>query len=119
MFRSLIIMVLVGLSFNAFADNVPRDVTNKFKMPSGLSDCKIYRIESDGYLTKVLYIVRCGNQIHTTDTGKYPVSNTLIETDSNSTNTITLNGDTYIREDSVVDTKKSIILDNVRYIKLN
>lgn len=119
MFKNLIIMVLVSLSFNVFADNAPRNVTYKFKMPSELSDCKIYRIESNEYVTKVLYIVRCGNQINTTDTGKYPVSNTLIETGSNSTNTITLNGDTYIREDSVVDTKKSIILDNVRYIKLN
>lgn len=119
MFKNIIFMFLICFSMNAFADNEPREVTDRFKIPSDLSDCNIYRVESDGLLTKVLYITRCGNQVNTTTNDKYPVSNSLIENDKKSSNTITLNGETYIRADSVVDTKKSIMLDNVRYIKLN
>lgn len=56
-----------------------REATHNYKLPSELSDCKIFRLMNDS--GDVMYVMRCPNSSTTTNysTGKTSRSITLIE----------------------------------------
>ena len=54
--KSLIILALLLCGCSKSTERID----SKYVLPSGLEDCKIYRLNSEG-LTRALYVVRCPN----------------------------------------------------------
>lgn len=54
----LLIVCVALLSCGDITANT-RNVGGNYEMPDGLSDCKIFRMESGGFITTRLYVVRC------------------------------------------------------------
>jgi hypothetical protein len=63
MFNKIIVTIvlsfLTSLSYAANKNTV--DVTSEFIMPDDMKDCKIYRMNSDGFGSVFLYVTRCPN----------------------------------------------------------
>ena len=54
--KSLIILALLLCGCSKKTEQID----SKYMLPSGLEDCKIYRLDPEG-LTRSLYVVRCPN----------------------------------------------------------
>ncbi len=116
-FIAFIFMIFV--SSMTFA-STPLDITDNITFPEGLKDCKAYKVKYEQKIVDVnLYVIRCsGNDNVTTHKiGKYPLRTSIIS-DSVETNTIEINGKTYIRQDAVVDMTNVITVNGTKYIEL-
>lgn len=88
--------VIAGLALLSGCTKQTSEV-NEFVLPSGLSDCKVFRMDN-GRLTHVV-VVRCSNSTTSVHKGgKHQWNTTTIDENELPKATITINGKEYIEQ---------------------